>query len=136
MKNGNGTIKKSLPAEKIQWKVKSQIQKHLSQGKSKLIWLERQIMDEKNRQKLKAEFEKTKEKLVKLKKKFDHYEEKAVLYTEKNPKKALAMAIAAGILAGTLWNSFHKKKQFTLRRADQSKTKRIELNQGRKKHGD
>lgn len=98
MKNGNGTMK-------------NQIQKHLSEGKSKLIWLESQITDEKKRKKLITEFEKTKEKLVKMKKKFDQYEEKAVQYTEKNPKKALAMASAAGLLAGTLWASFHGKKQ-------------------------
>ena len=117
-------MKKSQAAKKIYLRVKSQVQKHLTQGKNKLVWLDRQISDEKNRQKLRAEFEKSKTMIGKLKKRFDHYEEKTVHYTEKNPKKALAIAVTAGILAGTLLRSFSKNKKTSARRDVPKRTTR------------
>jgi ElaB/YqjD/DUF883 family membrane-anchored ribosome-binding protein len=86
------------------------IQKHLKRGKIKLIRLERELTSGNRRQKLKAEFEKMKVTLVKLKNKFAHYEKMAVQYTQQNPKKALALASAAGILAGSLWSSFRTRR--------------------------
>jgi ElaB/YqjD/DUF883 family membrane-anchored ribosome-binding protein len=97
-------------AEKIQKSFKDEIQKHLAQGKAKLNWLETQIADEKNHQKLQAQLENVKEKVTELKETFIRFEKKAVDYTEKNPKKALAMATTAGLLAASLWNSFQKKE--------------------------
>ncbi len=97
MKNGNQTMK-------------NRVQGLFTSGKSKLLLMEHRIMDEKNQEKLTAEFEKAKKNLLQLKKKFVKYEEKAVHYTEKNPKKALALASAAGILVTALWISFRKKK--------------------------
>jgi hypothetical protein len=97
-------------AEKIQKVLKDEIQRHLAQGKTKLKWLEDQINDEKNHEKLKAQVENVKEKVTELKETFVRFEKKAVDYTEKNPKKALAMATTAGLLAASLWNSFQKKE--------------------------
>ncbi len=107
MKNWKET--KDISAEKIRQKLKSRIQKHLSQGKDKLILLERRIVDEKRRPKLKADFEQAKITLAKLKDRFKRYEEKAVQYVETNPKKALALATSAGILAGAFWTASRKK---------------------------
>jgi hypothetical protein len=105
--------------------LKSKIQKHLTEGKEKLVLLEKQIISGKNGQKLKADLEKAKEKLMKFKKAFDHYEEKAVHYTEKNPKKALAMATAAGILAATIFLYFKKKKTTKAKPKPSIKAKKI-----------
>ena len=91
-------------------KLKEKIQKHLSRGKDKLEWLENQVNDEKNHKKLKVKWEDAKEKIADLKETFDRFEKQAVDYTEKNPKKALAIASVAGILAASLWNSFQRKK--------------------------
>ncbi len=88
--------------------MKKQILKHLEAGKAKLAWLEAKVLDEKKIQKLRDEFEKSKQKMADLKDKFNAYEEKAVQYIELNPKKALAMATAAGVLAGALWGSSGK----------------------------
>jgi hypothetical protein len=97
LKNGNETVK-------------DQIKGLLTQGKSKLLLMEHRIMDEKNGEKIKVEFEKTKKNLLQLRKKFLKYGEKAVHYTEKNPKKALALASAAGVMVTALWIAFRKKK--------------------------
>jgi len=91
-----------LTDKKEQQKLKNQVQKHLSQGKSKLIWLEKKGTDD---------FERSQKNLHKLKDKFDSYEQKALHYVEENPKKALAMAAAAGIVAGAVLDSFRKKKK-------------------------
>ena len=112
--------------------IKNQIQKHLSRGKSKLMLLERQILGEKNGQKLKDEFAKGKEKLAQFKKTFDRYEQKAVRYTEENPKKALAMAGAAGILAGVIWSSFRKKESPSPKPINLNRTKKSLTRKGTK----
>ncbi len=91
-------------------KIKDQISKHLSQGNEKLIWLENQIKDEKNHKKLQMKLEDAKKKIAHLKKTYVEFEKKAVHYTEENPKKALAIATVAGILAASLWNSFQRKE--------------------------
>jgi ElaB/YqjD/DUF883 family membrane-anchored ribosome-binding protein len=86
--------------------IKEKIQKHLSDGKEKLLWLENQISDEKNHQTLRLKLKEAKTKIAHLRKTYNEFEEKAVHYTEKNPKKALAIASVAGILAASLWNAF------------------------------
>jgi ElaB/YqjD/DUF883 family membrane-anchored ribosome-binding protein len=91
-------------------KLKNQIQKHLSQGKEKLTWLENQISDEKNHKKLKLKLEEAQKKIAHLRETYNDFEKKAVHYTEENPKKALAIASVAGILVASLWNAFHQKK--------------------------
>src|ERR1700678_817818 len=95
---------------KIEKGIQEKIQKHLDQGREKLAWLENQISDKKNHQKLQLKLEEAKEKIAGLKKTYTEFEKKAVDYTEKNPKKALAIATVAGILAASLWNSFQHKK--------------------------
>src|ERR1700677_2372515 len=95
---------------KMEKGIQEKIQQHLNQGREKLAWLENQINDEKNHQKLQFKLAEAKEKIAGLKKTYTEFEEKAVHYTEKNPKKALAIATVAGILAASLWNAFQKKK--------------------------
>jgi|GEM_PF-1671767 ElaB/YqjD/DUF883 family membrane-anchored ribosome-binding protein len=91
-------------------KLKNQIQKQLSLGKEKLTWLENQISDEKNHKTLQLKLEEARKKVAHLRETYNRFEKKAVDYTEKNPKKALAIASVAGILAASLWNAFQKKK--------------------------
>jgi ElaB/YqjD/DUF883 family membrane-anchored ribosome-binding protein len=93
--------------------IKEKIKKHLSDGNEKLRWLENQVNDEKNHQYLRLKLEEAKAKIVKLKKTYAGFEKKAVHYTEKNPKKALAIAGAAGLLAASLWNVFQGQKTST-----------------------
>jgi hypothetical protein len=91
-------------------KLKGQILKYLKDGKDKLVLLEDRFKDGKNYKKLKDMADRSGKKLAQAKRSFDEYEKKAERYIEKNPKKAVAMAAAAGLLAGTLWSSFHGKK--------------------------
>ncbi len=95
---------------KIEKGIKEKIKKHLIAGKEKLRWLENQIGDEKNHKNLRLKLDEAKEKIAHLKRKYDEFEKKAVHYTEKNPKKALAIATVAGILAASLWSAFQDKK--------------------------
>ncbi len=88
---------KNLSNGKIGKEVQGEIEKHLKQGKTTLIRLEKELNTKKQQ-------------FNSLKKKFDAYEEKVSNYIEKNPKKALTMAVAAGVLATALWSSFNKKK--------------------------
>lgn len=104
-------------------KMKDQIRKHLNQGKEKLIWLENQIKDEKNHEKLQMKLEDARKKISNLKETYDRFEKKAVHYTEKNPKKALAIATVAGILAASLWNAFQHKENSSPK--PEGKTKKI-----------
>jgi predicted nucleic acid-binding Zn-ribbon protein len=104
-------MSKSLLSENGLIDLKKKIQKHLDRGNSRLVWLEGKISNDKNRQTLKEEFSKAKDKLAGLRKKFNHYQEKAEQYTQKNPKKALAMATTAGLLAGGLLASLRGKNK-------------------------
>jgi hypothetical protein len=97
MKKEIETMIKSNLDGKIGRKFKGEIEKHLNQGKSKLIWLERHVVEKKIR-------------LNSLKKKFEEYEKKAVSYTKKNPEKALEIASAAVVLVTTMWSSLRSKK--------------------------
>ena len=101
------------PGEKNSGKFKHQILKYLKDGKNKLLLLEDQIEDGKNYKKLLEEVERSKKKLQEAKRNFDKYEKKAEHYIAKNPKKAIAMAAAAGVLAVGLWSAFKGKKQAT-----------------------
>jgi hypothetical protein len=85
-------------------KLKAQMLKHLKEGKNKILMFERKITGKKNVQKLMDQMERSKEKLQEAKKNFEKYEKMAEQYIEKNPKKAVAMAAAAGVLAGSLWS--------------------------------
>ncbi len=89
---------KSNSNGKVSKKVHSEIHKHLNQGKTKLVWLEKQL-------------EEKKDQVASLKKKFDEYEGKVSDYTAKNPKKALAIASAAGVLVTAVWSSFRGSKK-------------------------
>ena len=97
MKKEIGTMIKDNLDGKIGKQFKSEIDRHLNQGKSKLMWLERQVAEKTT-------------KLNSLKKKFGEYEKKAVSYTKENPEKALAMASSAVVLVTAMWNSLRSKK--------------------------
>ncbi len=90
--------------------LKSQTLKYLKEGKNKIMLLEKQILSGKKAAKILKEAEKAKLRLEKAKITFDEYEKKAEAYIEKNPKKAVAIAAAAGVLAGSIWMALGKKK--------------------------
>lgn len=96
--------------EKDNGDLKHQILEHLKTGKNKILLLERKIAGEKNIKKIMDQMVLSKEKLQMAKLNFDIFEKKAEQYIEKNPKKAVAMAVAAGVLAGSLWTTFKQKK--------------------------
>jgi ElaB/YqjD/DUF883 family membrane-anchored ribosome-binding protein len=52
----------------------------------------------------------SKKKLLEIKENLGKYGKKTEQYVEKNPKKALAMAAAAGTLIGTFWSALKMKK--------------------------
>jgi hypothetical protein len=62
MKMAKNAEKIDDAVEKIQEKLKSEIQKHLNEGKKKLTWLEHQINNEKNNKNLKIKLDNAREK--------------------------------------------------------------------------
>jgi ElaB/YqjD/DUF883 family membrane-anchored ribosome-binding protein len=91
-------------------KLKEQTLRYLKEGKNKLLLLETKLKGGKNYQNLRDGVRRSKIKLLKAKQTFDKYEKKAEEYIEKNPKKAVAIAAAAGVLAGSLWSALKTKK--------------------------
>ena len=109
-------------------KLKAQMLGHLKEGKSKILLFERKILGGKNRQKVMEGVESSKKKFQEAKLNFENYEKMAERYIEKNPKKAVAMAAAAGVLAGSLWSALkgkkvHPKKKMTSLRAKSAPAK-------------
>ncbi len=90
-------------------KLKDQTLNYLKEGKGKLVLLENRIMTGKNGQKLQAGIELSKKKLKSAKQTFDKFEKQTEQYIEKNPKKAVAIAVAAGALAASLWSALKSK---------------------------
>jgi hypothetical protein len=93
-------------------KLKDQILEYLKDGKNKLLLLEHRISGGKKVKRLLDEVRRSKKTLQTARQNFDKFEKKAEQYIEKNPKKAFAMAVAAGVLAGSLWSAFNGKKTF------------------------
>ncbi len=91
-------------------RLKNQILKYLTEGKNKLSLLEHQITGDKNYKRFLDEVSRSKKKLQKAKQNYEKYEKKAQHYIEKNPKKAVVMAAAAGVLATSLWLTLNGKK--------------------------
>jgi ElaB/YqjD/DUF883 family membrane-anchored ribosome-binding protein len=91
-------------------KLKAQMLQHLKEGKNKILMFERKMTGKKNIQKLMDGMGRSKKKLLEAKRHFEKYEKMAEQYIEKNPKKAVAMAAAAGMLAGSLWSVFKENK--------------------------
>ena len=84
-------------------KLKEQTLQYLKEGKDKLALLEKKVMASKIGKKLQSGLNLSKKKLSSAKQAFDKFEKGAERYIEKNPKKAVALAAAAGVLAGSLW---------------------------------
>ncbi|HTA77837.1 MAG TPA: hypothetical protein VK791_11865 [bacterium] len=122
MKVSKNIKKMGQSAEKAGTKLKSEIQRHLKDGKIKLNWLETQINSDENRAKIEDKMKNAKEQINHLKETFIHFEKKAVHYTEKNPKKALAIATTAGILAASLWHSFQTSEKAPAAKTAKTKT--------------
>ena len=95
---------KKVQSEKLLEKIEADVMKRLKQGKEKIVKFERQLMNKVNKEKAVA-------KLKQLKKKFTEKEQKAVKYVKNNPKKALAIASAAVVLAGALYAATRSKKK-------------------------
>jgi ElaB/YqjD/DUF883 family membrane-anchored ribosome-binding protein len=77
---------------------------------------EEKVMGGKNFKRLMEKARQSKLKLKKAKQTFDKLEKKAEEYVEKNPKKAMAMAAAAGALAGSLLSAFKGNKPIQRKR--------------------
>jgi len=110
-------MRDKIKDKEAQRKIKGEIQKRLKQGKEVIQRLEKELRDPENRKKAedqlakaKAQIAAAKAKLEKLKVEFKKKEKQAVDYTLKNPEKALAVAAAAGALAGALWMAIKRKK--------------------------
>jgi ElaB/YqjD/DUF883 family membrane-anchored ribosome-binding protein len=101
----------SVKEKKTRQKIKAEIKRRLQQAKKKIKWLEAQLKSPKNRARVKAEIEKAKKKLAVLKIKYKEQEKKALEYTQNNPKKALAVTAAIGVLAGTVIAAFLRRKK-------------------------
>ena|SRR5579863_5728880 len=103
-------LRKELASDgKNNGKLKNQISKYLKEGKSKLLLLERQVTNRKDFKKLQDGLIRSKKNILEAKQNFDLYEKKAERYIEKNPKKAVAMAVAAGVLVGTIWSAIKRR---------------------------
>jgi ElaB/YqjD/DUF883 family membrane-anchored ribosome-binding protein len=105
-----GLRKENLKDGKAGAKIKNQVSKYLKETKGRLLMLENQITSRKDFKKLQDKVIRAKKNLKEARQTFDKYEKKASEYIEKNPKKAIAMAVAAGVLAGTIWSTFNGKK--------------------------
>jgi hypothetical protein len=97
-------------ATEINGKLATQIRRYLSEGKNKLISIERQITGGEKYAKIAAGVNRTREKLRKVKHQAENYGSKAEQYIKRNPKKSIVLAAAAGALAGGLWAAFSGKK--------------------------
>lgn len=91
-------------------KLRRKVEKTLKKGKETLVRLEKKYNTPENRAKVAAKVKEAKAKLLKAKKEFKKRQKQAVAYTQKNPEKALAAALAAGAVAGALWTALHRKK--------------------------
>lgn len=100
--------KLSDPAETR--KLREKVEKTLRKGKETLVRLEKKYNTPENRAKVQAKVKEAKAKLLRARKEFTKKQKQAVAYTQKNPEKALAAALAAGAVAGALWTAFHRKK--------------------------
>ena len=94
-------------------KNKNRILDLLREGKFKLLSLEQKITGGKNFNILLDEANRSKEKLRNASHRIGSYGSKVGRYIEKNPKKSVAFAAAAGIMAGTFWAALTRKKAET-----------------------
>jgi hypothetical protein len=94
-------------------KAKNHILQLLREGKFKLLSLENKITGGKNFNILLDKVNLSKKKLENAKHQIENYGSKVGRYIKKNPKKSLAFAAAAGVLAGTLWAALKGKKTVT-----------------------
>ena len=90
--------------------LKIQVLDRLKNGERKLLHLGQKIAKGNHGKELQAKMHRLKKKLDRTNQNFDGYVKELNNYIEKNPKKSVAIAAAAGILAGALWNSFRNRK--------------------------
>ena len=103
-------LREKLEDKETRRKIKDEIDKNLKLGRETLLRLEKELSDPENRAKAAEQLRLAKAKLQRFKQEFQKKQKKAVDYTRKNPEKALAVAAAAGALAGTLWSALRGKK--------------------------
>jgi len=89
---------------------KEVLQARLKETMNHIKRLEKKLKDPKTRAQVRAEIARLKTRYRHLKLEYQKADRKAVRYTQKNPRKALAIAAAVGVLAGTLFSAFKKKK--------------------------
>ena len=86
------------------------MKRKLAAGKEMIRKLEKEIRDPKNREKLKAKLAQWKVKVARLKTEFKKKQRRSEAYVRENPGKAVALAAAAGALAGALLLSLRRRK--------------------------
>lgn len=91
-------------------RLKAEVTARLKKGKETLRALEKKYNTPENRAKVVAKWKEAKTRVARAKKEFLKKERQAVAYTQRNPEKALAVAAAAGALAGALYTVLHRKK--------------------------
>jgi ElaB/YqjD/DUF883 family membrane-anchored ribosome-binding protein len=102
---------------------KNQILRRLRAGEFNVSSLERKIKDNQYFNVIVEGVNQTKNKLQKTKNRIENYGSKAEKFIENNPKKAVAMAAAAGLVAGTLWAAFKRKKSAPPKKKSAPKSK-------------
>lgn len=103
-----GKIK--FPSKETQAKIKKQITEKLAAGRQKIQDLEKYIRTGEAGEQISVELKKAKAQLETLKAKYKENEEKALEYLHENPKKALLIAAAVGVVAGTVLSALRSGK--------------------------
>jgi ElaB/YqjD/DUF883 family membrane-anchored ribosome-binding protein len=102
---------RDLQDRRKQEKVKKAVKASLKKAMIKIRQVERKLKDPRTRERAKTEMARLKAKVCILKTDYKKAERKAVRYTQENPKRALAIAAAVGVLAGTLLSAFRSVKK-------------------------
>jgi len=111
MKKKMQKIGKSLKDRRNMQKAKTAVKESLKKAMAKIKQVEKKLKDPRTRERARAELIKLKARVRKLKADYRRAEKKAVHYTQENPKKALAIAAAVGVLAGTLLAALTSRKK-------------------------
>jgi ElaB/YqjD/DUF883 family membrane-anchored ribosome-binding protein len=103
-------MKIEFPDKAAQAKIKKQIAEKLAVGRKKIQELEKYVRSGEAGEKITAELKKAKAQLEVLKEKYKESEEKALEYVHENPKKALLIAAAVGVVAGAVLSALRSEK--------------------------
>lgn len=104
-------LKQRIQDKENQKRVRLEIERRLKQGKDAISRVERDLRDPETQARIENKLRDLKARAGQAKKTFVAKKNQAVVYSRKNPEKALVIAAAAGALAGALWVAIHRKKR-------------------------